>query len=123
MKQRIDRALSATPPAPVEQDVERAADESLVREALAFFAGVPIGEYPGESYAEKFATANRYIATLSTLTPARAEGFKAALDAIRNVRAKNAGDFERNGAAWEAYDRAVLDCHAAVAALGSNGHG
>jgi len=40
-----------------------------------------------------------------------------ATSAIIDVRARNAGNFERKGAVWEAYDKAVLDCHAAVAAL------
>jgi hypothetical protein len=40
-----------------------------------------------------------------------------ATSVIIDVRARNAGNFERSGAAWEAYDKAVLDCHEAVAAL------
>lgn len=73
-------AFLATPPAP---------SESVVREALAFFAGVPIGEHPGESYAEKFATANRYIAALSALPDAGRgreaawrDGFQSARDCL-----------------------------------------
>jgi hypothetical protein len=43
--------------------------------------------------------------------------------AVLDVRARNAGNFERNGAVWEAYDKAVLDCHAAItAALEGNEH-
>jgi len=40
-----------------------------------------------------------------------------AIKAIEDVRARNAGNFERSGAVWEAYDKAVLDCHAAVSVL------
>jgi hypothetical protein len=37
--------------------------------------------------------------------------------AIIDVRARNAGNFERKGVVWEAYDKAALDCYKAVAAL------
>lgn len=40
-----------------------------------------------------------------------------ALEAAINVRAANAGNFERSGAVWEAYDKAALDCHEALRAL------
>jgi Lar family restriction alleviation protein len=41
----------------------------------------------------------------------------ALVGALIDVRARNAGSFEREGKVWEAYDRAVLDCIAAVEAL------
>lgn len=36
------------------------------------------------------------------------------VERLEVVRRENAGNFERTGAAWEAYDRAVLDCIAAL---------
>ena len=36
------------------------------------------------------------------------------VERLINIRAANAGDFNRSGAAWEAYDRAVLDCIEAI---------
>ena len=38
-------------------------------------------------------------------------------EALLEVRRKSAANFDRNGAAWEAYDRAVLDCIAAIEGL------
>lgn len=45
------------------------------------------------------------------------------LEAILDVRARNAANFDRSGAAWEAYDQAVRDCHAAVEALSKSDSG
>jgi hypothetical protein len=40
-----------------------------------------------------------------------------AANKLLDIRAINAGDFKRSGAAWEAYDRAVLDCYEAIRRL------
>lgn len=39
------------------------------------------------------------------------------LNSVIGIRAANAGNFERSGAVWEAYDKAVLDCHEALRSL------
>lgn len=46
-----------------------------------------------------------------------------ALDAIEGLRAANAGNLNREGREWSAYDLACLDCHRAIAALRAGGEG
>lgn len=62
------------------------------------------------------ATGYRYLceAFAKARIAAEAKAFEEAARAILDVRARNAGNFDRTGAAWEAYDRAVLDCHEAI---------
>ena len=38
---------------------------------------------------------------------------------VLDVRARNAGNLNRQMAEWEAYDKATLDCHAAICAIGA----
>lgn len=45
------------------------------------------------------------------------------LETVLNIRAVNGGNFDRKGAAWEAYDRACLDIHAAIEAHKESQHG
>ena len=44
-----------------------------------------------------------------------------ALAAIEDLRAANAGNLNREGREWSAYDTACIDCHRAIAALKAQG--
>jgi len=48
------------------------------------------------------------------IAAAEQRGMERAAAKVLDVRVANAGNFERSGAVWEAYDKAVLDCHAAI---------
>lgn len=46
-----------------------------------------------------------------------------ALEAIESVRCANAGNLQREGREWAAYDQACRDCHDRIAALRAKGEG
>lgn len=72
---------------PASQPAEELAEDARV--AINFYATVPVGEYPGRTYAEKLETAKRYLTALQPLLSGERERIVAWLRARAEAASGN----------------------------------